>query len=118
MDPTGLVLGGRRVADGSAVINKKAPEVPHAYAFTACSGDQITPEVCDATAKVLQAHLANTGHPCQKLTRLMQLGSLGFTVAACSNLPRGMMYEVLTTDTKLVDYNTMRIDLLYAERGQ
>lgn len=116
MGPTGDVLSGRRVANGSAVINSKAPAIPHAVAFSACSGDAFTPEVCDATAKVLRAHLTSTGHACQKLTRLMQLGQLGFTVAVCSNLPRGMMYEVRTTEVKLVDYNTMRIDLLYAER--
>lgn len=62
------------------------------------------------------AHRAPECWVVQAPTRLMQLGHLGFTIAVCSNLPRGMMYEVRTTEVKLVDYNTMRIDLLYAER--
>jgi hypothetical protein len=118
MGPAGEVLTGRRVVNGTGVINQKSPEVPRVYAFSACGGDSFTPEVCDATAKVLQTHLTGTGHACTKLTKLMQLGSLQFTVAVCSNLPSGMMYEVRPTEVKLVDYNTMRVDLLYAERDQ
>jgi hypothetical protein len=114
LSANGMVQKGRRVVDGKAVVMTKKVEKPIVYEFSECSGDKLDPAVCDSTAKILYKHLNAAGYPCGRLVKLMQVAQIQFTVASCTNLPAGMMYEVRPVEIKVVDFNTMRIDLLYA----
>jgi hypothetical protein len=92
-----------------------------------CGGiyDNSSQDICLKTAAETEMFLNDMGSPCTQLQKLFTVPDTGgFTVVTCTNLRAGMMYEIngpgACTPTKcevrLVDYNTMRIDLLYAEQ--